>query len=87
MYNNIIKNLLTSYFKKEKIIPSYGGGFDRVVDFNWNGGDWYVVVQAIKIDGSIDNNYPYNRKHATLPKEIENTLYKVEQFFNILTII
>ncbi len=68
--NNDYQYLLEQYFTPGHIVKSYGG-LDRVVAFDWNGGNWNVKVQAVKKDGSIDARWAYLRCHATAPTREE----------------
>lgn len=62
---------LETYFTPGNIVESYGG-LDRVISFRWNGGNWNVIVQAVKKDGLIDIRWPQPRCHATEPEGIRD---------------
>lgn len=61
-----LQALLEKYFAPGKVVESWGG-LDRVIKFDWNKGNWNVIVQAIKKDGTIDSRWPRPRCHATQP--------------------
>ncbi len=79
-----LKTKLENYFKIGAIVGGYAG-LDRVIDFDWNGGDWAVKVQAIKADGSIDNRWPYPRRHATRPSDKELGIIKLKRVHTYAT--
>lgn len=58
---------LKDYYKKGNIIPSYGGGQDKVISFNEgeNGFDWSVNVKGVDNKGNIIGG---ERTHSTEPK-------------------
>lgn len=64
-----LKRKLEAYFSIGSVVPAYAGD-DRVIDFDWNNGDWKVKVQAINKDGSIDSRWPFPRVHSTRPNFI-----------------
>lgn len=61
-----LKTLLEKHFKIGTVVAD-NYGLDKVLDFEWNNGDWRVKVQAVKIDGSVDSRWPFPRMHCTEP--------------------
>jgi hypothetical protein len=66
-------NKLPDYFKPGNIVPSYGGGYDRVLEFHPSTAErgWHVVVQAVKKNAAgewvPDPNDMRVRSHFTHP--------------------
>ena len=59
------------YFTPGNIVPSYGGGNDRVVAYTEKDGQWMVTVRAVKKDANgqwVDVPGERNRSHFTEPK-------------------
>jgi hypothetical protein len=60
------RDALRAYFRPGEIVSSYGGGWDRVLEFFEEGDRWHVVVQAVDDDGvPIPGHRP--REHSTWP--------------------
>ncbi|MBU3887635.1 PLxRFG domain-containing protein [Methylosinus sp. KRF6] len=55
------------YFTPGNIVRSYGGGFDRVISFDWNNGDVRATVESVNKDGDkwVAKDRP--RTHSTIP--------------------
>ncbi|NUS37792.1 MAG: PLxRFG domain-containing protein, partial [Lysobacter sp.] len=63
------RSTLEAYFQPGREIPGYGGK-DRVVSFDWNGGNWGVKVQGLTFNGK-DVSHEAPRTHSTLPTQKE----------------
>lgn len=61
---------LEKYFIIGNTVKTNSDHLDKVIKFNWNNGDWFVIVQAVKKDGTIDSRWPSLRIHATLPNTL-----------------
>ncbi|MDR1280815.1 MAG: hypothetical protein LBK99_08335 [Opitutaceae bacterium] len=59
-----------NFFRVDRIIPRAAGGFDKVVEFNRDGGDgnWSVTVWRVNEDGSPIRGERL-REHSTFPDE------------------
>lgn len=65
---------LAAYYLPGELVPSYGGGQDRVVSFHpaENGKNWSVKVQAVDKQGNpLPGEDGLVRKHRTLPSQKE----------------
>jgi hypothetical protein len=59
---------LRNYFRPGRVVPSYGGQFDKVISFNADDNQWSVTVQASDKDGNpVDDKRI--RTHQTVPDE------------------
>jgi hypothetical protein len=74
--------ILNDFYRPGRIVPSYGGGYDRVIELvipdAYTGANWHVIVQAVRPaipiysprstdEWTIDLNYPRPRCHCTYP--------------------
>jgi 2'-5' RNA ligase len=72
------KETLETYFKPDRIVNGYGGK-DKVLSFDWNGGDWNVTVQGVDSAGNpLSGPDGRVRQHKTLPdmRELVSALGK-----------
>lgn len=64
---------IADYFAPGNIVPSYGGGFDRVLEFRpGEDGKWSVKVEAVRKDGDAwvaDGGPRDARWHSTAPDQ------------------
>lgn len=59
------RETLEAYFQPGREVPSYGGT-DRVLEFDWNDGQWRVKVQGLTFNNrSVEGDAP--RWHSTMP--------------------
>lgn len=68
--SHVTPEQLRQYYAPGDIIPSHGGGYDRVLEYREGAGGWNVKVQSVKRQGSEwvnDPRYPQPRIHATPP--------------------
>ncbi|MES2347020.1 MAG: PLxRFG domain-containing protein [Pseudomonadota bacterium] len=74
------RETLEAYFKPGDLVNGYGG-IDKVLAFDWNGGEWHVTVQHVTADGApVKGMEGQPRNHATSPdtRELVKKLGKPE---------
>lgn len=66
-----------SYFTPGNIVKSYGGGFDRVISFDWNNGDVRATVESARKEGDkwVAEDRP--RTHSTIPDRNDKVVERV----------
>lgn len=68
MGHTLTQNELSQHFSPGNIIfLDYWSAYDRVIEFNWNGGDWWVRVEDVKKHGDRWVSAGAPRIHGTYP--------------------
>ena len=65
---------LEQFYKKGNLVPSYGGGTDHVLGFEWNDGNWIVKVQEVRKlpNGTLEEiGRPRTHRTSPSPRELE----------------
>lgn len=71
------RSRVESYFTPGNIVKSYGGGFDRVISFDWNNGDVRATVESVRKDGDSWVAEDRPRTHSTIPDRGDKVVERV----------